>query len=293
MGETTAIQWTDHTFNPWIGCTKVHTGCTNCYAEKLGAARLGVRWGDKADRRVTADSTWKHPQRWANAAKRAGVRRRVFCASLADVLDERAPEQAQARLWDVIRNTAAALDWQLLTKRPDRWRLIPEDVRPLVWLGTSIADQKTAGEWISHLLGADGFAKRFISAEPLVGPVDFNACGAWHPSMHDLYLEGIDWVIVGGESGPGARPFDLAWARKIVEQCAHAKVPCFVKQMGARAWCGSDESDVWEVDTERRVLATKDKKGGDWSEWPADLRVREFPVDACVECGDTAEGAKP
>lgn len=303
MGETTAIQWTDHTFNPWIGCTKVHAGCTNCYAEKLGTTRLGVKWGDKAERRVTSASNWRLPGRWARAAAKAGVRRRVFCASLADVLDERAPAEAQARLWQLIRETThlcsresdrlrpcrdfgtavddgdrrcaacgapcGGLDWQLLTKRPERWEIVPEDVRPLVWLGTSIADQRTADEFLPRLLAARGFAKRFVSAEPLVGPVKIGCLRT------DLGHRRIDWVIVGGESGPGARACYVSWIDSIVEQCSAARVPCFVKQLGAHHMPND--------------IGVTDKKGGDWMEWPMTLRVREFPVDVsgpCVECGE-------
>lgn len=285
MGSETKIQWTDHTFNPWIGCTRVHAGCVNCYAEKLATKRLGVGWGPKADRRVTAESTWKQPLRWARAAAMVGERHRVFCASLADVLDERAPKEAQARFWDLIRQTArwthngmpccGGLDWQLLTKRPWRWELIPEDVRPLVSLGTSASNQETWDGWVDRLAAARGFARLFVSLEPMVGPVEM-ALGRNRPSermlrWHRPLKSIIGWVIVGGESGQGARPFDLAWARSIRDQCKAAGVPFFLKQLGAEPrWERRDE-------VEPIPAMQRDRKGGDPSEWPADLRVRQFP----------------
>jgi protein gp37 len=332
MGDTTKIQWTDHTFNPWIGCTKVHAGCTNCYAEVQNArwgyngalpGRGSGTWGNGAPRHVTADANWKKPLQWARAAAKAGKRARVFCASLADVLDEEAPIAAQYRLWDTIRSTAdrcghgiprwlcelsindvggcssigGGLDWQILTKRPERWELIPADIRPLVWLGTSISDQKTANEWIPRLLKAQGFRLRFLSIEPMVGPVVLPricACGcgleeraavreamntpaALNRDQAEAGIKttlGVDWVVVGGESGHGARPFDVQWARSIVEQCNTAGVPCFVKQLGARPLAGEVKRAGQMVPF---VMRTADKKGGDPSEWPADLRVRQFP----------------
>jgi protein gp37 len=308
MGETTKIEWTHHTFNPWIGCTKVHAGCTNCYAEAQNKrwGYNGGSWGKGAPRKVTSDSNWREPLKWARAAAKAGERRRVFCASLADVLDEDAPAEAQARLWRLIRETGvgcatamlgdgcafdaaegmdrnecancggawAGLDWLLLTKRPERWELVPEDVRPLVWLGTSVSDQATAEEWVPRLLAARGFAKRFVSAEPLVGPVNLSRLQDDELGATWNALEmGLDWVIVGGESGHAARPFDIGWARLLVAECAVAGVSCFVKQLGAHAV----DSISHFGDPSGDTLLYDDRKGGDPSEWPADLRVREFP----------------
>jgi protein gp37 len=268
MGETTGIAWTDHTFNPWIGCTKVHAGCANCYAETLATTRLGRKWGAGAERRVTAPDNWKQPLRWARAAVKAGVRQRVFCASLADVLDVEAPEGAREALWDLIRKTAGitglGLDWQILTKRPERWEIIPKDVRRWVWFGTSISDQKTADEWGGRLLRARGFRLLFLSYEPAIGPANLTHL-----------LPDLGWVIMGGESGAGARPYGLEWARSAIAQCRAAGVPFFHKQAGAEPF-----SHNREADDGREWWAFHDKKGGDPSEWPEDLRVRQFPFEA-------------
>jgi len=300
MGEQTTIEWTHHTFNPWIGCTKVHTGCKGCYAEAQNAHRKwnGGEWGAGAQRKVTSNANWKKPVAWARAAAQGGERRRVFCASLADVLDEEAPADAQARLWDLIRETAACtfvrnddgrevlarilepkrvtgapgLDWLLLTKRPERWRLIPEDVRPLVWFGTSISDQPTADEWGRRVANAECFRLRFLSVEPMVGPI----------VLRDEVLQAVQWVICGGESGAGARQYNLAWPRSIIAQCRAAGVPVFHKQVGAVA-IGETESDHRHPHNHGRFfsdplrLTLADAKGGNPSEWPEDLRVPEFP----------------
>jgi protein gp37 len=344
MGRETSIEWTHHTFNPWRGCAKVHAGCTHCYAEKnIGVRMSGISWGEVwqgGQRVVKADSQWEEPLAWARAAAKAGERLRVFCSSLADVLEvpEMPPferlttdlrdrvnrtrlvlDGARTRLWEVIRQTAtvwpdgdssftriqdrpallpqvAGLDWLLLTKRPENWRLVPEDVRPLVWLGTSISNQETADEWVPRLLTAQGFRYRFLSVEPLVGPVDLGLdmlerddAGkpvylhnreAWHPCDYacggDEVSGAVDWVIIGGESGAKARPCNVAWIRDLVRQCGEAGVPAFVKQLGA--------APRFELTTLTgggfHLPALKDKKGGDWEEWPADLRVRQLPGGA-------------
>lgn len=291
MGETTGIAWTDHTFNPWIGCTKVHEGCRNCYAETLATTRMGRQWGVGAERRVTSESNWKLPGRWARAAGKAQVRRRVFCASLADVLDEEAPKWAQDRLWEVIRQTARVglngegtskhlgafgLDWQLLTKRPERWEIIPEDVRPLVWLGTSISDQKTHDKYGAELLKAEGFRLLFYSYEPGIGPVDLRrecaGCPDCTATNRHIPLK-LGWVIVGGESGKEARPFAVEWAASVISQCRN-QVPVFHKQLGSNPYTIN-----LDADDGREWLVLRDKKGGDPSEWPPELRVREFPKE--------------
>jgi protein gp37 len=345
MGTDSKIEWTHHTFNPWMGCAKAHKGCTNCYAEVEQAIvmRKGgrINWGEVwqgGDRVVVADSTWKHPFTWARKAAKAGERHRVFCASLSDVLEvpslpkswpsgwgqeqrDRAArdvhrigyalDEARERLWDTIRKTAAmrhdgkpaalvvakapalavdawpGLDWLLLTKRPENWRLIPEDVRPLVWLGTSVSDQETADEWVPRLLQARGFRYRFLSVEPLVGPVDFakTPCG---DGYHNPLMGGVgagshralDWVIVGGESGSKARPCNVEWVRSIVTQCREAGVPCHVKQLGARPvgdWGPGKLPPLSDHPARRGEWVLPDDKGGDWNAWPEDLRVREFP----------------
>jgi protein gp37 len=306
MGAETKIEWTHHTFNPWIGCTPVHTGCKNCYAEaqNLRWKYNGGTWGKGEPRKVTSASSWKQPLKWAREAAKAGERRRVFCASLADVLDLEAPPDAQARLWDLIRETVVVkpvrylepqdlqrfggLDWLLLTKRPERWQIIPSDVRPLVWLGTSISDQLTADVWGPRLMRAQGFAKRFLSIEPQVGPIDLDPM---LPGAFTVGTSGLDWVICGGESGPNARPFDLVWAYSLREQCRVSGIAFFCKQLGSRPMLSAVREHVeqeFEVPGGRghfkmarfeseQELSFKDSKGGDWSEWPERLRVREFP----------------
>lgn len=279
MGKATKIQWCDHTFNPWRGCTKVSAGCANCYAERLShrnPAVLGV-WGDDGTRVVATDRAWADVDRWHRAAVRACVRRRVFCASMADVFEDRADLDApRGRLFDLIDRTPM-LDWLLLTKRPENiMRLMPRP-RANVWLGTSVEDQAAAEARIPHLLRCPATV-RFLSCEPLLGPIEiFRAgCPVQTPRGEVLPPGAIGWVIVGGESGQDARPCDLEWIRSIRDQCKAAGVPCFVKQIGARpVWnhivpgCSVREAmEPWLI---------RDPQGGDPSEWPEDLRVREFP----------------
>lgn len=204
MAENSKIEWTDHTFNPWIGCAKVSPGCKNCYAETLMDQRYGrVKWGVNGTRSRTAPANWKQPLKWNREAERSGIRRRVFCASLADVFEDR-PELVEWRadLFKLIDATPF-LDWLLLTKRPENigkmyapmvlsdqkeWNRannslpssglrfpdpIPGVRRHNVWLGTSVENQATADERIPHLLKAAHLARfTFLSCEPLLGPVD-------------------------------------------------------------------------------------------------------------------------
>lgn len=252
MGRDSKIEWTTHTFNPWRGCTKVSPGCTNCYAESLSKrfnGTLGI-WGDKGTRVVAAESYWQQPRKWDRAAKESGERHRVFCASLADVFEDR-PEliAPRVRLFHLITETPS-LDWLLLTKRPENVRRFyggdgvsrswSESMPPNAWIGTSVENQATADERIPHLLAIPATV-RFLSMEPLLGPVDLGCAYAVPPyctwcSGHEPLckgrLDGIDWVIVGGESGPGARPMHPWWAKSIQERCHVAGVPFFFKQWG-------------------------------------------------------------
>jgi protein gp37 len=191
MGENTAIEWADHTFNPWIGCTKVSPACDHCYAERLATARLGVAWGPCAERRRTAASTWTQPLAWNRKAQREGRRFRVFCASLADVFDNAVPAHWRGDLWQIIHETPH-LDWLLLTKRPQNIAArLPDAGRhgvpawgagwPNVWLGTTVENQAEADRRIPHLLSVPA-AKRFLSMEPLLGPVDLRG---WLPGPDD------------------------------------------------------------------------------------------------------------
>jgi len=220
VSETTGIEWTDHTFNAWWGCTNVDAACDHCYAEGLdGRYHGGAHWGPGAARKIMSDDYWREPERWNRAAARAGVRRRVFAGSMCDVFDAEAPPGQLDRLWALIRSTPA-LDWQLLSKREGRIaRSLPPDWGqgyPNVWIGVSVGDR--AGLRRLDVLRQVPAARRFVSFEPLLedlGPLD---------------LAGIGWAIVGGESGAGRRPMDVAWLAGVVEQAKRAGVPVFVKQ---------------------------------------------------------------
>jgi protein gp37 len=242
MGEATGIEWTDHTFNPWIGCSRVSPACAGCYAADQ-SARFGnfgeesSLWRRNGLRHLTA--TWGSPVRWNRDAERDGHKARVFCASMADVFEDH-PQVAEprARLWDLISATPW-LDWQLLTKRPENvtsmvpWPSWP----PNVWLGASAESQRWADSRIPVLTGIPA-AVRFLSVEPLCEPVA-------------LDLSGIHWVILGGMSGPKYRRHQLQaeWARSVRDQCAAAGVAFFFKQWGGlhpkdggktldgREWC--------------------------------------------------------
>lgn len=269
MSTKTGIQWTDHTFNPWWGCQKVSPGCTNCYAETL-SVRFGKDiWGPPAHstRRTFGDKHWSDPVKWNVAAEREGRRHRVFCASMADVFEDHPDVKGEReRLWELIESTPW-LHWQILTKRPENVAgMVPQRWRGGLpfWLGASVEDQQRADERIPRLLSLPARI-HFLSAEPLIGPVDL---AAWWlaPTFPGPR---VDWVIVGGESGPGARPMHLGWARSLVRQCGDAGTAAFVKQLGSLPVYGVPAR------AEHRYQVTG--KGGDPAEWPLDLRVREFP----------------
>lgn len=312
----TKIEWCDHTWNPWIGCTKVSPGCANCYAAAMDKRFGGGHWGKGAPRRRTSAANWRQPLRWnkktaydcpacgstflQETSAMKGMywecdcsctgtyctqrRPRVFCASMADWLDDEVPIEWLADLLDLIRRTPN-LDWQLLTKRPEDWRgrmldaevwardNTAEDDRSSllarwiglwrmsrepggpppphnVWIGTTVEDQARADERIPHLLQIPARV-RFLSCEPLLGPVDLESM--WIDSIHadaavrplsgyvssdGCYQPWTDkrhrlhWVICGGESGPGARPMHPDWARSLRDQCKADGVPFFFKQWG-------------------------------------------------------------
>lgn len=318
MGEESKIEWTDHTFNPWIGCTKVSPGCANCYAATQDAFRSWTPegWGKGKPRKRTSEANWKLPLKWNREAggvlqsfqqiktsdgsihrgtimemaaleipmediiEAGPARPRVFCASLADWLDDEVPIEWLADLLDLIRQTPN-LDWLLLTKRPENWKprmeaalafyadsiesVLTDDeadfinwlsawlrndggdpIPENIWIGTTVEDQKRAEERIPEL-DAIPARVRFLSCEPLLGPVNL--------SMRKDRMEmpdSIHWVITGGESGPGCRPFNPDWARSLRDQCQSANVAFFMKQMGGT----------------RKPFP----------EIPADLMIREFPT---------------
>jgi protein gp37 len=268
MSENSKIEWTDHTFNPWIGCTRVSPGCDHCYAAVSTPARvMGVKWGTGEARQRTSASTWKLPRRWIAKHEaffaEHGRRQRVFCASLADVFDNAVDPQWRADLFRLIDDTPN-LDWLLLTKRVGNVEAMIQDVsdrlfgsdalRPAVlpdnvWLGATIVNQEEADRDIPKLLSVPARI-RFLSMEPLLGPINLTRLA--HGDESDLdALRGqlvftpqhiamppqplpskIDWVIVGGESGAGARPTHPDWARSLRDQCAAAAVPFLFKQHG-------------------------------------------------------------
>lgn len=231
MGETTNISWTNSTFNPWIGCTKVSPGCDHCYAESLNNRWGHDNWGKGKQRRITADSNWRKPLQWNKEAAKTGERHFVFCGSMCDVMDDEAPEGARDRLWDVI-NSTPSLTWQLLTKRPQRYfGYLPKVfVHRNVWLGTSAENQRMYNvRWPS--MATLRFARGcpvFISYEPALGPLSMEA--------YEQHLDyGFpNWVICGGESGSGRRPMEKQWAESLRDECAHHGVKFFMKQMSAQ-----------------------------------------------------------
>lgn len=220
MGIKTKIAWTDHTFNPWMGCQRVSEGCRNCYAETFTRNRMGKKlWGASAPRQVTK-GPWKNVEKWNDSAESDGVRRRVFCASLCDVFEDHpTAEKTRPRLWDLVRR-CTSLDWQLLTKRPENIRgMLPSDWGDgwnHVWLGTTIEDRRVIHR--ADVLRSVPSRIRFISYEPAIGP------------LAPIDLSGIDWVIYGGESGPGYRPEDKQWARDMLSECRAQNVAFFHKQ---------------------------------------------------------------
>ena len=224
MGQDSKIEWTRHTFNPWIGCTKVSDGCKHCYAEQLMDKRWHkIEWGPHGARKRTSDAMWRQPLAWDRAAKAAGERHRVFCASLADVFEGRLELDEWLVDLLILIDLTPNLDWLLLTKRPENiLKLLPTSLqkypRANIWLGTSVEDSRVTHR-IDQLRECPAVV-RFLSLEPLLGP------------LPNLNLDGIGWVIVGGESGPHARPMHPDWARSIRDQCQAAGVPFFFKQWG-------------------------------------------------------------
>jgi protein gp37 len=231
MGENSKIEWTHHTFNPWIGCEKCDPLCDNCYAESETFVRVqrahGVElWGPGAHRHVTSADNWKKPLRWNRDAIAAGERHRVFCASLGDVCEDRRDLDAtRARLWDLVRATSQ-LDFLFLTKRPQNIeRLIPLDVIQRSWLGVSAGT--VAGLKRVEFLMRHPAKRRFVSMEPLLEDVDFDPMDIAH---RDGDGRPVDLVIVGGESGFRARPTREEWVRSIRDNCTVAGVSFFYKQ---------------------------------------------------------------
>ena len=226
MAETTEISWAHSTFNPWIGCTRVSPGCDHCYAATLMDERYGrVKWGAGETRQRT--KTWDQPRRWNKLAAASGKPWRVFCASLADVFDNEVPDQWRTDLWALIADTPH-LAWMLLTKRIGN---VTYPMPSNVWLGITVVNQAEFDRDVPKLLEVDA-PVHWLSCEPLLGPIDMH----FLPVSHAYYTADgtpyVDWVIVGGESGAGARPVDPAWVRSIRDQCQTAGIPFHFKQWG-------------------------------------------------------------
>lgn len=344
MGQSTAIEWTDATWNPVRGCSRVSEGCRNCYAErtaarfaKPGIGIIGEPSPIPSDRpaaypagpffgfvtKVNGHPAWtgkvelveKHladPLMWR-------APRKIFVNSMSDLFHEALSFDDVLSVFQIMAKCPAHT-FQILTKRPGRmleflrhrrWRNLgyshamngdhyvaliqdkeyPQDAPflPNVWLGVSVEDQKTADERIPLLLQTPA-AVRFVSYEPALGPVDFTGLngkvggtqfdalvGRW--DQDDLCGPSLDWIIVGGESGPAARPFDVAWAKNTAAQCKAAGVACFIKQLGAKVLSDNSSYGIgyWTEDGDVMGPIFADRKGGNWDEWPTDLRIREFP----------------
>ncbi len=252
------IEWTDHTFNPWIGCTKVSEACKFCYAETQEALRYKrVEWGPGQPRYRTSDNNWRQPRRWNVEAGSSGRRYRVFCASLADVFDHEVPQAWRIDLFQLIADTEH-LDWLLLTKRPENIeRMVPKDWGPgwsNVWLGTTAENQGRADERLPLLLQTPAVV-HFASCEPLLGEIDLSA----------FMQAGLGWVIVGGETGAGARRMDIAWARSIRDQCVTGGVPFHFKQWGDHDASGRRVG---------RKNAGRELDGAQWDEVPTSPKTR-------------------
>lgn len=232
MAEQTSIAWTDSTFNPWLGCTKVGPGCDACYAEAEDARRKwggATHWGAGVPRHRTSAAYWRNPFKWDAKAAKTGERWLVFCASLADVFDNEVPDEWRADLWRLIRATPN-LTWQILTKRiGNAERMWPGGDYQNVWIGATVVNQEEADRDIPKLRTLP-VAVRFLSVEPMLEQFDLCLMPGEEVSIKCGSDRGIHWVIVGGESGPKRRPFEIAWLRSVVEQCRAASVPVFVKQ---------------------------------------------------------------
>lgn len=239
MGANTKIEWATHSYNPWHGCTKVSPACDHCYAETL-AKRVGFSetgskfpiWGKDTDRRFFGDAHWGEPLKWEREAEKSGERPRVFCGSMCDVMEDyngtghlvkESIAESRAWLYRLIERTPH-LDWLLLTKRPQNFRrFLPQawldSPRANVWLLTTVESEQYL--WRVRELLKTPAVVHGLSCEPLLGPLDLG-----------LFLPAISWVIVGGESGPGARAMHPDWVRSLRDQCAAAGVAFLFKQWG-------------------------------------------------------------
>jgi protein gp37 len=251
MAEISHISWTDATFNPWWGCTKVSPGCDNCYAERDSIRYGHAIWGKDADRRFFSEAHWQNPVKWNKSAQNAGVRKRVFCASMADIMEDRRDlDPWRERLWRLIPDTPW-LDWLLLSKRPQNYRrLMPSRVNEggNVWLGTTLESPEYL--WRVDALKECSAIVHFLSLEPLTACI---------PMIGD-YLNDIEWVITGGESGGlKARPAEPDWFRQIRNAAVSRNIPFHFKQWGEYG------ADLVRIG---RVKAGSELDGREWKEFP-------------------------
>lgn len=302
MGENTHIEWAHHTFNPWYGCQKVGPGCDHCYAEGWAKRSGLVQWGPVAERRRSTPANWRMPLKWNADAQALGIRYRVFCASLADVFDNQVPPEWRRDLFSLIAQTPH-LDWLLVTKRVgnvmpmcSRDDLIFDLLTRRVWLGITVCNQAEADRDIPKLLATPA-AVRFLSVEPLLGPIKLAACWLSQACGVDKYSdtkslsrcfscsqaikpycatpdERLNWVIVGGESGHQARPMHPNWVRSLRNQCAGADVPFLFKQWGEWIPVCEGGSDLEDSLYRSRRIAKENEAQADLDEiWGRDCIV--------------------
>lgn len=306
MGKDTKIEWAHDTFNPWIGCERISKACDNCYAADWAARH---RPGDKlwdGNRRRTAQANWFQPERWNLEAQRTGERRRVFCASLADVFDNAVPDSWRADLFRLIRSTPN-LDWLLLTKRVGNAKAMIEQALgqahlftsreplwpwPNVWLGATVVTQHEAERDLPKLLATPA-ARRFVSIEPMIEAINLRAlrtdalhAGKYLDALAGRHYEGfelqpdqpqhvgeatakLDWVIAGGESGRNARPAPAYWFRWLRDQCRATGVPFLFKQWGE--WIPAQQVSS---DTVSEYLRTHRGYADGWTTSPSERVMR-------------------
>jgi protein gp37 len=302
MGETTGIQWSDSTWNVVTGCTRVSPGCDHCYIERQPPFRIHGRKFSGAETGATT-GVMLHPDRleWPFRTGKRALGPRVFVCSLADLFHEDVPDEFIIRVFAVMAETQN-LTYQVLTKRPARMRALLNSgaIRaavydigwplPNVWLGVSAENQTWANARIPILLTTPAEV-RFVSYEPALGPLDLTSVAIPHGLVEAKggTIPGLDWVICGGESGPGARPMPLKWAEDVRDQCASAGVAFFMKQLGAWRFeykAGAEtcvvlpNGQTWAEVGYRSAGFLMHRHGGHGSaleDLPPDLRIREFP----------------
>lgn len=291
MAQQTGISWTNRTWNPFVGCSKISPGCENCYAIRMAnrLSKIGTTrkiYEGTVRKMANGQPNWTGVVRLNESALEKPLHWRepsmIFVNSMSDLLHESIPFESIRRVFDVIERCPQHM-FQILTKREDGMKEFAEwygKVLPNVWLGVSVEDQERANQRVPVLLQTPA-AVRFVSMEPLLGAIDLEASceGCLSGVAAEITIDRngnpdgaepmqvpyLDWVIVGGESGPNARECHIEWIERIVHDCQETGVPVFVKQLGASVW----------QDGERVRL--NNSHGADMSEWPEHLRVREFP----------------